>query len=184
MISVLMPPVSTSWRASFSASFAGQLGEALARAIHQLALDLHGRQQRLAHRLDRHVLDDVQQCDLRAVAGGDGLGPLADHLAVVGQVDDQQNFLVVGHRALPVKPMRRANSANAPRPKSRRVGGLRRSSRASCAASAANPAAGTVSARAPGSMPAARISSWLSSALSALRKVLRRCENAAATTFA
>ena len=44
----------------------GQLGDAPRRALDQFVLDLHRRQQRLAHRLDRHELDDVQQRSPRA----------------------------------------------------------------------------------------------------------------------
>src|SRR6185436_16870063 len=128
------------------------------------------------HRLDRHVLDDVQQRDFRAVAGGDGFRALADDLAVIGQVDHQQYFLVIRHRALRGSRCKAVRIVRTPRHRSQY--GVELVLRASCAASAAKPAAGTVSARAPGSMPAARISSWLRIALSALRKVLRRCEKA------
>ena len=73
------------------AELRGKLGEALPRARDEFLLDLHRRQQRLAHRLDRDVLDDVQQRQLRATGGREGAGPLAHRPAVLAEVHDQQD---------------------------------------------------------------------------------------------
>src|SRR5688572_17418323 len=62
---------------------AGQLAELRAGAAYELAFNLHGRQQRFAHRLDGHVLDDVKQGYVCLRARGDRLGALADDLAVI-----------------------------------------------------------------------------------------------------
>ena len=74
-----------------------ELRDPLPGALDQLALDLHGRQQGLAHGLDRHVLDHVQQRDLGAVALRDPLATRRDGVAVVRQVHAEQDLLVFAH---------------------------------------------------------------------------------------
>jgi hypothetical protein len=78
-----------------------QLLDALVGALDQLALDLHGGQQRLAHRFDRYVLDHVQQRQARAVALRDALRAFGDALAAFGEVETYQDLAVVTHRTLP-----------------------------------------------------------------------------------
>src|SRR6185312_8140326 len=85
---------------AFAVSEAGACGEflqPLARAPDELLLDLHGRQQRFAHRLDRNVLDDVQELDAGTVCGSDGPGALAEDFALLREVDDQENLAISGH---------------------------------------------------------------------------------------
>src|SRR6185437_9468256 len=148
----------------------GQSNEALPGSLQQLVFDLHGGHQRLAHRLDRYELDDVQQFDFRARCARQRLPSARDGQAALGQIDDDQDTAIDRH-TLESSPRLIEDSLL-----------LRTHRQSSCSASSLKAAGASVSGRAPGSRPQAWICSRLTTPLRALRSVLRRWEKAAATT--
>ncbi len=75
-------PASTRHELAAHAELRSECYQALFGPIQQLILDLDRRHECFAHGLHRHVLDHMQQVDLRPDRGGQCLRPPADENAV------------------------------------------------------------------------------------------------------
>ena len=107
-----MLPAVTWRRAAPMPSLSANSASRVVARVHEFLLDLHRGQQGLAHRFDRHVLDDVQHRELGARQRGEVARARADPLALVAEVHDQQDPAVLAH-GRHYSAARLANSAGA-----------------------------------------------------------------------